>query len=117
MIIDIEGKLLDCYDTRNGVIIKHPPFSICLEYTPEQKKQFGEIFALKKELSDTDFKAIKFSDGAYTEEEYAPIRARRAECRRRINEIEETFNPPTLTEFEIAKAINNFYKKYPDARR
>lgn len=47
-----------------------------------------EVERLKAELSATDYKCLKYVDGALTEEEYAEIRAQRAELRRRINELE-----------------------------
>ena len=49
-----------------------------------------EIAELKKNLSDTDYEAIKFGEGAMTEEEYAPYKPQRAEWRARINELEES---------------------------
>ena len=48
-----------------------------------------KIFRLKQNLSHTDYHALKFSDGALTEEEYAPIRAERQSWRDEINRLEE----------------------------
>lgn len=53
-------------------------------FTPEMQIQM-----LKKNLADTDYKALKFSDGALTEEEYASIRAQRQSWRDEINTLEE----------------------------
>jgi len=47
-----------------------------------------EIESLKGELSSTDYKAIKYAEGYYTDEDYAPIKAHRQELRDRINELE-----------------------------
>ena len=47
-----------------------------------------EILQLKKQLSDTDYKAIKYAEGQLTEEEYSPIRLQRQSYRDRINELE-----------------------------
>lgn len=47
-----------------------------------------KIFALKMELCATDYKCLKYVDGALTEEEYAEVREHRAELRRQINELE-----------------------------
>ena len=47
-----------------------------------------EIQQLKKQLSDTDYKAIKYAEGQLTEEEYSPIRIQRQSYRDRINELE-----------------------------
>ena len=47
-----------------------------------------EINELKKRLFDTDYKAIKYSEGWLTDEEYAEVKAQREEWRKRINELE-----------------------------
>jgi len=47
-----------------------------------------EIESLKGELASTDYKAIKYAEGYYTDEEFAPIKAHRQELRDRINELE-----------------------------
>ena len=47
-----------------------------------------EITQLKKQLSDTDYKAIKYAEGQISEEEYASVRAERQGYRDRINELE-----------------------------
>lgn len=47
-----------------------------------------EIERLKAELSATDYKCLKYVDGALTESEYAEIKAYRADLRRQINELE-----------------------------
>ena len=47
-----------------------------------------EIQQLKKQLSDTDYKAIKYAEGQISEEEYSPIRLQRQSYRDRINELE-----------------------------
>lgn len=50
----------------------------------KQKK----IEAFKFMLERTDYQALKHADGAISDEEYAPIREKRAEWRRMINELE-----------------------------
>ena len=47
-----------------------------------------EIQQLKKQLSDTDYKAIKYAEGQISEEEYSAIRELRQGYRDRINELE-----------------------------
>lgn len=49
----------------------------------------GEINALKQLLTNSDYKAIKHSEGEMSEEEYAPVREKRARWRERINELEK----------------------------
>lgn len=48
----------------------------------------GEINSYKILLAQTDYQALKHADGAISDEEYAPIREKRAEWRRMINELE-----------------------------
>lgn len=48
-----------------------------------------EIERLKAELSATDYKCLKYVDGALTDEEYAEVKAYRASLRARINELEK----------------------------
>lgn len=50
-----------------------------------------EITQLKKQLSDTDYKAIKYAEGILTEEEYAPDKLQRAYWRERINLLEQEY--------------------------
>jgi hypothetical protein len=47
-----------------------------------------EITQLKKQLSDTDYKAIKYAEGQISESEYSAIRELRQSYRDRINELE-----------------------------
>lgn len=46
-----------------------------------------KINELQAQLDSTDFKAIKFAEGLYTEEEYAPIKEQRQSLRNQINEL------------------------------
>lgn len=47
-----------------------------------------EIAELKKKLAATDYQAIKYAEGFFTDEEYAEMRAQRQAWRDRINELE-----------------------------
>ena len=53
--------------------------------TTEINRQIRE---LKKKLFDTDYKAIKYSEGWLTDEEYAEAKAQREEWRKCINKLE-----------------------------
>ena len=105
VIIDTHGNVLQAWFRKNGNIIHDSDnkydqeFHICIDYTEEQKNRYAAIKQLKKYLEGSDYQAIKFSDGAITEEEYAPIRAIRAAARAQINELE--FDEPTLTREQI----------------
>lgn len=47
-----------------------------------------QIAELKAELSATDYKCLKWLEGAMTDEEYAKVKAHRAGLRERINTLE-----------------------------
>jgi hypothetical protein len=51
-----------------------------------------EIAELKQLLKDTDFKAIKYFEGYYTDEEYEPIKLERQSYRDKINALEVLLN-------------------------
>lgn len=110
MIIDKQGNILERWERKNGRAIRDVDneygigFHICIPYTDEQKTMYAEIRELKKYLEATDFRALKYADGAYTEEEYAPYKNARASARARINEIEGSFIEPTLTRKEMDEA-------------
>ena len=48
----------------------------------------NDINMYKIMLRDSDYKATKHSEGLFSEEEYAPIKAQREEWRAKINELE-----------------------------
>lgn len=50
----------------------------------------SRIAYLKAELAETDYLCLKFTDGALSEEKYAPIRQKRAEYRAEINKLQES---------------------------
>lgn len=50
--------------------------------------KFDRIRELKSLLNETDYLALKFADGVFTEEEYAPIRSLRQSYRDEINVLE-----------------------------
>jgi hypothetical protein len=93
---DIENNYIAIEDTQqsdiNGWTYKK---ELCPMKTEEDKlkDQYRlEITQLKKQLSDTDYKAIKYAEGQLTEEEYAPDKLQRAYWRQRINLIQQEFN-------------------------
>ena len=48
----------------------------------------SRIAYLKAELADSDYLCLKFTDGALSEDEYAPIRRQRAAYRAEINALQ-----------------------------
>ena len=89
---DIENNYISIEDTQqsdiNGWTYKK---ELCPMKTEEDKlkDQYRlEITQLKKQLSDTDYKAIKYAEGQISESEYSAIRELRQGYRDRINELE-----------------------------
>ena len=60
-----------------------------VEVAPPTQEELNaiEIERLKSELASTDYKCLKYVDGALTYEEYAEVKAYRASLRARINEL------------------------------
>lgn len=55
----------------------------------EKIKLQEQMTTLKQELSNTDYQAIKYAEGWFTDEEYSPIKAEREGLREKIRELEE----------------------------
>ncbi len=53
------------------------------------QETMNKINIYKSLLIDTDYKAMKHSEGLFSEEEYAPIKEQREEWRAEINRLEE----------------------------
>lgn len=71
------------------------------EYTPPTKEELRIVEIkktmqeIKSELDQTDYKAIKYAEGQYTEEEYANTKKLRQDLRNEYNALEaelETLN-------------------------
>lgn len=62
------------------------------EETPIEEIREERIQELKQFLINSDYKAIKHSEGLLTDEEYAPIKAQRQAWRDEINELEKYIN-------------------------
>ena len=75
------------------VVVCHtkPSGSGWKEITEEEyiqvRSTLNQIAELKCKLSCTDYKAIKYAEGQYTEEEYAPVKAAREELRVQIRQL------------------------------
>ena len=89
---DIENNYIPISDTQqsdiNGWTYRK---DVCPMKTEQDllKDQYRlEITQLKKQLSDTDYKAIKYAEGQISESEYASVRAERQGYRDRINYLE-----------------------------
>ncbi len=80
---------------RQSMVVKESVLTVVdLALTEEQEKFatnmeiLQEIQALKEFLSTSDYKALKYLDGALSEVEYEPIRLQRDQTRAKINELE-----------------------------
>lgn len=49
--------------------------------------EMNEIAELKRQLADTDYKAIKHSEGLISDEDYEAVKAQREAIRQRIREL------------------------------
>ncbi len=58
------------------------------EHRPQSFYDIERIGELKRLLADSDYKAIKYSEGELTEEEYAPTKEQRRAWREEINTLE-----------------------------
>ena len=76
-----------CFDVENNCVI---------DYDNSKRVRIDEInnriIELKQLLSDSDYRAIKYAEGLYTQEEYAPYKYQRQSYRDEINQLEEELN-------------------------
>ena len=89
---DIENNFIPISDTQqsdiNGWTYRKELCPMKTEADLLKDQYRIEIQQLKKQLSDTDYKAIKYAEGQISESEYASVRAERQGYRDRINELE-----------------------------
>lgn len=78
-----------CFKIENGVAVKSRDVLEYITSHKEKADKLKEITFLKQQLFDSDYKAIKYSEGFYTEDEYQPIRDERADIRLKINQLED----------------------------
>ena len=84
-IVDVPASpYQEPYDEYEDILVFFP-------YTQTELAE-NEIKTLKRNLADTDYQAIKFAEGAISEEEYAPIKAQREDWRYRINYLQSYYN-------------------------
>ena len=89
---DIEHNYIPIADTEQSDVNGWTyPKELC-PHKSDRDKQIElwnrEIFELKEELSQTDYKAIKYAEGVLTDEDYQPTGIQRQAWRKRINELE-----------------------------
>ena len=79
-----------CNTAQQAMIEDKGEYYEVVEIPPPTQAELNavEIERLKGELASTDYKCLKYVDGALTDEEYAEVKAYRAELRARINKLE-----------------------------
>ena len=72
-----------------------------------KKRKQAQILGLKRQLSDTDYKAIKYAEGWLTDEEYSTVKVERQALRDKINALENEVKElqVLIEEQEKAEAI------------
>lgn len=76
---------------QNGELVNNPNYgAYVLEQEKLKQKETIEnrINELKQLLKDSDYRAIKYSEGLYTKTEYAPYKEQRQSYREEINQLE-----------------------------
>lgn len=105
MLIDRDGNILDQFFMVDGVLISDGDFKIALYFDDEHSRDCKiKIRELKGKLDGTDYKTLKYADGALSEEEYAETKKQRQGWRDEINKLEKEIKTPTITKEEIKKA-------------
>lgn len=78
-----------CNSTQKGIIEDKGEYYEVVEIPAPTQEELNamEVERLKSELASTDYKCLKYVDGALTEEEYAEVKKYRADLRAKINEL------------------------------
>ena len=84
----IDLNYLNAYQYLNGELVLDEVKLKELKGEEDKRTKAEQIAELKKQLADTDYEAIKYSEGWFTDEEYAPIKAMREELREQIRALE-----------------------------
>ena len=85
-VVDVPGvEGHEAYD-------EYEPIYIYIPYTKDELRVFeinDRIAELKELLLESDYRTLKYIEGEYTEEEFAPYKNQRHSYREEINELEE----------------------------
>lgn len=92
MILDKDGNIITNYDLDKGYLeITQDGQYNYTEFTKNELDIMSieyQIRNLKELLDNSDYKAIKYLEGYYTDEEYETIRVTRQSYRNQINRLE-----------------------------
>lgn len=80
-----------CNSTQKGIIADKGEYYEVVEIPAPTQAELNaaEIERLKAELAATDYKCLKYVDGALTDAEYAEVKAYRQALRDKINSLEK----------------------------
>lgn len=84
----IDLAYLNAYQYLGGKLVLDEVKLKELKGEEDKRTKVEQIAELKKQLANTDYEAIKYSEGWFTDEEYAPIKAMREELREKIRILE-----------------------------
>lgn len=82
------SDFITIYDKDEDFIVFSNDGSVKPDQKPYESTVEDKINALKQELASTDYDALKYAEGWFTDEEYAPIKAMREELREKIRLLE-----------------------------
>lgn len=90
--LDAYSSAAEWCNANNATIEDKGDYYEVVEIKPPTQEEINamEVERLKAELASTDYKCLKYVDGAISDEEYAEVKAYRAELRQRINELQRT---------------------------
>lgn len=87
--LDAYSSAAEWCNNNNATIEDKGEYYEVVEIKPPTQEELNamEVERLKAELASTDYKCLKYVDGALSDEEYAEVRKLRAELRAKINEL------------------------------
>ena len=87
--LDEYTKTAEWCNDNNATIEDKGEYYEVVEIAPPTQEELNamEVERLKAELSATDYKCLKWMEGALTDEEYSETKKYRAELRKKINDL------------------------------
>mgnify|MGYP003482961941 CR=1 FL=1 len=89
---DIEWIIDKPFVQQQDAYDEEEPIKVYIKYTKDELKQIElnkELSKAHLDLDQSDYKAIKYFEGYYTEEEYQPIKEYRESLRVKIRQLEK----------------------------
>lgn len=96
----------------DGIYVKSDWAEVLIPYESESQKSMAvRMSEIQETLAATDYRAAKYAEGLYTEEEYAPYKAERQALRDEYNALAAQYTPPVYTEDQLEMAKKLFLDK------